>query len=80
MRITPLNDIYNLDETGITTALETPKVLVQRGQRSVYQLSSAEPRVLVTIVGVVDAIGNHLPPIYVFPRQRFTERLMAHQA
>lgn len=41
-----------------------------------YVKSSAGRGILVTIVGVVSAIGGHLPPINVFPRQRFNERFM----
>lgn len=52
------------------------QVLAEKGQRAVSQASSGERGSLVTIVGIVTASGNRLPPIYVFPRIRFNDRLM----
>lgn len=34
------------------------------------QASSAERGALVTMVGIINAAGNHIPPVYVFPRKR----------
>ncbi|XP_039968283.1 uncharacterized protein LOC120780079 [Bactrocera tryoni] len=67
-------DIYNLDETGLTTVMEPIKICAAKGQRSVSQACSAERGSLVTIVGIVNACGNRLPPAYIFPRVRFSER------
>ncbi|XP_018792542.1 PREDICTED: uncharacterized protein LOC108971138 [Bactrocera latifrons] len=61
-------DIYNLDETFLATVIEPIKICAAKGQRSVSQASSAERGSLVTIVGIVNACGNRLPPAYIFPR------------
>lgn len=43
-------DIYNVDETGITTVLNKPyKVLTHRGNKQVGELLSAEREVFVTM-------------------------------
>ncbi|KAB0790215.1 hypothetical protein PPYR_15448, partial [Photinus pyralis] len=62
------NRILNLDETGITTVLPSPKVLIEKGKKQVGQIVSSERGQLVTFVGIITATGNALPPIYVFPR------------
>ncbi|XP_073821485.1 uncharacterized protein [Musca autumnalis] len=69
-------DIYNLDETGISTVLQTPKVISTKGQRTVSQVVSAERGPLVTMVGIVSASGNALPPVYVFPRVRYNDHFV----
>lgn len=42
----------------------------------VTQSSSAERGSLVTIVGIINASGSYIPPVYVFPRVRYTERFL----
>lgn len=65
--------IFNLDETGITTVMRPPRVLSEKGRKQVGQISSGERGELVTFVGIVNATGNFLPPIYVVPRMRTPE-------
>lgn len=62
------NRIINLDETGITTVLPSPKVLTEKGKKQVGQIVSSERGQLVTFTGIITATGSALPPIYVFPR------------
>ncbi|XP_039969680.1 uncharacterized protein LOC120781524 isoform X2 [Bactrocera tryoni] len=69
-------DIYNLDETGITTVLQSPKVISSKGRRTVSQVASVERGSLVTMVGIVNASGNALPPVYVFPRIKYKEHFV----
>lgn len=40
------------------------------------QVASAERGSLVTMVGIVNAAGNALPPVYVFPRIRYKEHFV----
>ncbi|XP_049310318.1 uncharacterized protein LOC125778074 [Bactrocera dorsalis] len=70
------NDIYNLDETGITTVVDSPKIIATKGQRQVGQAVSAERGSLVTLVGIINASGNRLPPAYVFPRVRNSSQFL----
>lgn len=65
------NDIYNVDETGITTVPTKPsKVLALRGKKQVGALTSAERGTLVTAETCMSAAGNYMPTMFVFPRAR----------
>ena len=70
------HQIFNLDETGVTTVPQTEKVIGQKGRKQVGQVTSRERRELVTQVGIICANGNALPPVWVFPRVRFDESRM----
>lgn len=65
--------IYNLDETGVTTVLETPKIIAQRGAKQVGQAVSAERGELVTFCAIICANGNTVPPVFVYPRTKFKD-------
>lgn len=67
------NRVYDLDETGITTVLNMPKILLPRAQKRVGQFVSVERDELVIFVGIISAIGMALPPVYVFPRVKFKD-------
>lgn len=68
--------IYNVDETGVKTVQNTTSVLAKKGSKQVGQITSAERGHLVTMCIAVNAIGNSIPPFYVFPRHKFKENLM----
>lgn len=67
------DEIYNLDETGVTTVMKPVKVVSTVGKRQVSQMASAERGQLVTFVGIVNAAGNVIPPVFVLPRVRNLE-------
>lgn len=75
-KFTP-NKVFNLDETGITTVLNMPKILAPRAQKQVGQFVSAERGELVTFVGIISAIGLALPPVYVFPRVKYKDSFLS---
>ncbi|GAA6089591.1 uncharacterized protein LOC113031129 [Tachysurus ichikawai] len=62
------NDIWNTDETGVTTVHRPNKVVARKGHKQVGSLTSAERGTLVTIAAAVSATGNSIPPYFVFPR------------
>jgi len=66
-------DIYNLDETGITTVQRTEKVVASRGKKQIGAITSAERGTLVTMCLAVNAIGNFIPPMFVFPRVNYKD-------
>lgn len=68
--------IYNLDETGVTTVMKPVKVVTTTGKKQVSQAASAERGELVTFVGIVNAAGQSIPPVYVFPRVRNIDDFM----
>lgn len=70
-------DIYNVDETGITTVPNKPsRILAMRGKKQVGALSSSERGTLVTAETCVNAAGNFMPTMFVFPRKRENPALM----
>lgn len=69
--------IYNFDESGISTVLNTPKVLAEKNQKQIGQLVSAERGELVTFGGIISASGNTIPPLFIFPRVHFKDHFLA---
>lgn len=65
------NNIWNVDETGVTTVHSTVRVLSRRGRKQIGQITSAERGSLVTVALAVSAAGVRCPPYFVFPRARF---------
>jgi hypothetical protein len=62
------NDIYNVDETGVTTVQKPCKVIAGKDTKQVGKMTSAERGTLVTLCCSVNATGNSTPPFLVFPR------------
>ena len=70
-------NIYNVDETGVTTVQKPGQVLAAKGAKQVGHRTGAERGNLVTVCCCVNAIGNSVPPFFIFPRVRFSERMIA---
>lgn len=64
-------DIWNMDETGITTVQRPDRIVARRGVKQVGRVNSAERGTLVTLACAVSATGNTVPPFFIFPRVRF---------
>lgn len=60
-------DIYNIDETGVTTVQKPNRVVARKGIRQVGALTSGERGTLVTVTIAINAIGNAIPPFFIFP-------------
>lgn len=67
------SDIWNVDETGVTTP---NRVVARRGVKQVGAMTSGERGVLVSVACAVQALGNAVPPFFVFPRKRYKEYLI----
>ncbi|XP_065645632.1 uncharacterized protein LOC136076096 [Hydra vulgaris] len=70
------NCIYNVDETGLTTVQKPVKVLAGRGSKQVGRITSAEQGTLVTACYASNAIGNSIPPLFIFPRVKFHDYMI----
>lgn len=70
------NDIYNVDETALTTVQKPVKVIAGRGTKQVGRITSAERGVLVTACCCINAVGSTVPPFFVFPRVHFKENML----
>ena len=71
------HEIFNLDETGITTVHRPDKVVAVRGTKQVGSVTSAERGTLVTMALAVSAIGSYVPPIFIFPRVKFRDHFIS---
>lgn len=70
------SDIYNVDETAVPTVTEPSKIIAPKGQKQVGFVTSAERGQLITMIGGASAIGNHIPPYFVFPRTNFKDFML----
>ena len=63
------SDIYNADENGCTTvqSVRKAKVIACRNKKQVGKLTSGERGALITVLYAVNAAGNSVPPMLVFP-------------
>ncbi|XP_030767040.1 uncharacterized protein LOC115890832 [Sitophilus oryzae] len=68
--------IYNLDETGVTTAHKPEKIIARKGQKQISKTISAERGTLVTVCCAINALGNSVPPFFIFPRVRLQEYMI----
>lgn len=69
-------DIYNLDETGVTTVHKPSKILAEMGKKQVGQITTAERGDLVTVTAIVGATGKVVPPFFIFPRKNFRDHML----
>jgi hypothetical protein len=69
-------DIYNVDETGVTTVQQPSKIVARKGIKQVGAVTSAERGTLVTVEVAVNALGNGLPPMFVFPRKNYRDHFI----
>lgn len=70
------HQIYNLDETGITTVQNPGKIIAQKGKKQVGAITSSERGTLVTMCLAVSALGNTIPPMFVFPRVNYKDNFI----
>lgn len=68
--------IYNVDETGITTVHTPAKVIAPKGKKQVGSVTSGERGANITIISCVNAIGNSIPPMMIFPRVYFKNHML----
>jgi len=70
------DDIHNTDESGCTTVQKPKDVVTERGKKQVGSITSAERGELVTIVYTINAAGNVLPPMFIFPRKNYRDHFI----
>ena len=69
-KFTP-NDIWNVDETVVSTVQKPNKVVALKGVKQVGSITSSERGQMITICSAGNAAGNFVPPTLVFPRKKF---------
>ncbi|KAJ4425741.1 hypothetical protein ANN_27937 [Periplaneta americana] len=70
--------IFNVDETGLKIVQsKLPHVIGLKGKKKqIGALTAAERGSLVTIIACMSAGGNFVPPMMIFPRTNWIDRLM----
>ena len=69
--------IYNCDETGITTEPNNPpKIVGATNKKQVGTIASAERGVNTTALICANAVGNFVPPLFIFPRVKNNPALL----
>ena len=68
--------IYNYDETGVSTVQTPRKVLAKKGEKQVGRIVSAERGTNITMTCAMSASGFFVPPFYLFPRKRMQLHFM----
>ena len=70
------NNIWNVDESGITNVQKPGKIVATKGVRQVSKMTSAERGFTVTVVCAMNAAGHYIPPMIIWPRKRLPDVLM----
>ena len=67
--------IFNLDETSLSTVMKPVKVVCARDAPVASQISR-ERGATMTFVGIINAAGHYLPPVFIIPRRRWNDSFM----
>lgn len=70
-------DIYNMDETSNSTVQNTTKIIAPKGQKQVGTATSGERGCNVTMIACINALGNSVPPMFIFPRVNFKQFMLS---
>lgn len=62
--------IWNADESGFPLQQRGGKVMTSRGAKTVYSISSSSKQQITTLA-CINAAGQAIPPMHIFPGQRF---------
>ncbi|XP_070529630.1 tigger transposable element-derived protein 1-like [Cardiocondyla obscurior] len=73
-KFTP-NQIYNVDETGLSTVHKPAKILALKGKHQVGAVTSGERGLNTTCICCMNAAGEFIPPMLIFKRKRMTDEL-----
>lgn len=69
--------IWNMDESGFPTVPnKVGKVIAEKGSKRVGQMASQERGTNVTMALAVNAMGNSIPPVFLFPRKIMRDYFM----
>jgi len=71
-------DIWNMDETGLTTVQNPNRVVARRGVKQLGKMTSGERGTLVTMALAVSATGNVVPPFFIFPRVKYYDHFVSN--
>ncbi|EGI66260.1 hypothetical protein G5I_05223, partial [Acromyrmex echinatior] len=75
LKVKPSN-IWNMDEVGISTVHTPDRVIARREMKQLGKIISFETETLVTMAVAVSAIGNMIPPFFIFPRAHYKDHFI----
>ncbi|KAK4312454.1 hypothetical protein Pmani_016140 [Petrolisthes manimaculis] len=67
--------IYNLDESSLSTVMKPCKVVCVRGKPVATQVTR-ERGDSMTFVGIINAVGQSIPPVFIIPRSQWNPSFM----
>ena len=70
------SDIWNLDESGLTTVQVPGKVISVKGKKQVGSTASQEWGELTTIVCAINASGGSIPPYFIFKQKNMKDTFL----
>ena len=70
------SSLFNLDETCTSTVQTCRKIVCPKGVKQVHEVKSAERGTSVTTVCIVGASGTVIPPVHIFPRKKFQNKML----
>lgn len=76
--VTNTRQIWNMDETGLTTVHKANRVISRKGVKRTSFMTSQERGTLVTMALCVSAADNRIPPFFVFPIANFRQMFLDH--
>jgi len=71
-----VSQIFNVDESGITTVQKPGKVLAEVGCKQVGRMVSQEKGATTTVVCAMSPSGVYVPPMMLFKRKNMNKNLM----
>lgn len=71
----PASNIYNIDETRVTTVQDPGTIVAEKGQKRIGSVTSYERGKNMTVICAVSASRSYTPPILIYPRQRMLAQL-----
>lgn len=70
------SQIWNIDETGVSTVCKPSKIVAAKGKRNIGSVTSAERGTNVTLIVAVSASGITIPPMFIFPRKKYKDHFV----
>ena len=70
------SNVYNVDESGITTVQKPGNVIGRRGKKQVGSLTSGERGFTTTVVCSMNAVGDYIPPMMIYKRKRLHQNML----
>lgn len=69
------SQIFNMDETGLSTVHKPSKILAKKGKSQIGAVTSAERGITTTCICCINAAGEYIPPMLIFKRKRMSDDL-----